>query len=272
MIVDRRQGLSRRLRRTARCLSEQVDPTPTLLARRLANRQLPPVALVSVYRRRNADRLRLLIDALPASTPVALWALDEPAPSLAGITIGQGRGGRFLLLNQLADRVRADGQWLVVADDDVELSAGGLPTLLRVAHVADLDLCQPAHRWDSFASWRFTRRVPLTCVRRTTFVEQGPLFVVSPRGQAHLLPLPETMGMGWGVEVLWLEVAEEAGLRFGIVDGVPARHVAPPAQAYDAAPERARALDVLYAHGHSHFADIQRELRRWRIPSLLDAS
>lgn len=272
LIPGGRRSPGRRVRRAARCLAEQVDPTPALLARQLAKAPLPPAALVCVYRRRNAALLRALIDAMPASAPIALWALDEPVPDLAGRTVGQGPGLRFPLLNQLARHVQADDRWLVVADDDVELSTGGLRTLLRVAQVAQLDACQPAHRWDSFASWRFTRRVPLTALRRTTFVEQGPLFVLSPKGQAHLLPFPEDMGMGWGVEVLWGEAVRREGLRFGIVDGVPARHVSPPAQTYDRTPEVGRVSDVLKAHGHSKFADIQQELRRWRIPAVPDPS
>lgn len=234
-------------------------------------------ALICVYRKNGSDHVRALIDGLPAST-VRLWSLDgEVPPDLADVTVGAGPGGRLTLLNRLVAALPqgAAAAGLVIADDDVRVEVGTLALLLDIARRLNLDVCQPAHLATSHSSWHFTRRRCLSVARRTTFVEQGPLLLLSAAAQDLLLPLPEDLSMGWGVEVRWSHQAEATGLRLGIVDAVGILHEAPAGGAYDRAVEEAVLAAEVSRAGLGDLRDLHRVLERvrpWHRTARLDDS
>ncbi|MBF6621049.1 MAG: glycosyltransferase [Patulibacter sp.] len=140
---------------------------------------------------------------------------------------------------------RIRGDWLLLVDDDVQLGPRFVDRLLGLAVAAGLDLAQPAHRRHGHAAWPITRREPGLLWRETTFVEIGPVTLLSRRAADVLLPFPAEAGMGWGLDAHWAAVAAEHGWRMAIVDGLPVTHrSAPPATAYrrDDAVEAARRL------------------------------
>jgi hypothetical protein len=59
--------------------------------------------------------------------------------------------------------------------------------------------------------------------------------VLSQRGRELVLPLPEDIGMSWGVEARWWQASRSGGARLGLVDAVAVRHLSPAAGAYDRA-------------------------------------
>jgi hypothetical protein len=185
------------------------------------------IALVAVYRSRHAERLRRLLETLHNSAVVRLWCLDEPPDSLGRVTEGHGPGTRFSLLNRLIDTIplseRLNG--LVVSDDDYSFRVGSLPQLVAAGRALSLDMWQPAHCASSWVSYPFVRRCTGTVLRRTTFVEQGPLLVLSARAQRALLPLPEDLGMGWGAEIRWADAIAASGLRLAIIDALAIEHL-----------------------------------------------
>ncbi|WP_210491561.1 glycosyltransferase family A protein [Patulibacter sp. SYSU D01012] len=129
---------------------------------------------------------------------------------------------------------RLDADWLLVVDDDVALDDGFLDRFLALAVAAELDLAQPAHRRHGHAAWPVTRRDPGSAWRQTTFVEIGPVTLLSRRAADVLLPFPADAGMGWGLDAHWAAVAAERGWRLGIVDALPVAHLdAPAGTAYD---------------------------------------
>lgn len=250
----------------ARHLVERGNPAPILLARRLRGISRPPVSLLSIYRGRNGSRLRAVLAGLPEAD-FTLWALDEPVPALRGWTIGSGPGTRTELLNRLwqAARPKLDSDaLLIVIDDDVAISARQLDLHLRACRAARLDLAQPAHRARSYTSWPFVRQRFDTYVRLTRFVEQGPLITLSRGGAEVLFPLPEELGMGWGLEALWSREAAH-GLRLGIVDAASMRHLAPVSQGYDREAQEAQRLAVLSEAGMSSYSELQVDDATWRI-------
>ena len=227
--------------------------------------QRPPVTALCIYRARNAAEVeRLLLDVMPTATDVRLWALDEVAPTLAGRTVGCGPGGKFPLLNRLvaAAHLPVD-RYLAVLDDDVRFVRGDLGVLLDRAIAADLQLVQPAHARRSHSSHPITRRRPLSCVRLTTFVEIGPVFLVAPPARERIVPFPEDEGMGWGLELRWSALRSD-GMRLGIVDDVSVRHLTPPTDSYDATDERKRVAKLLAAMGVTSMRDLQSTLATWR--------
>ena len=80
-----------------------IGPLPYLAALRHMPDKPPSATLVCVYRRQNLNNvLHLVGEAKRMAMHVRLWALDDPAPELARLTVGSGPGSRFQLLNRLA--------------------------------------------------------------------------------------------------------------------------------------------------------------------------
>lgn len=229
-------------------------------------------ALVGIYRRRNAEHVRRLIDeADDARWSTAWWALDEPDETLAEYTVGTGQGLRLPLLNETIARVPGRTDWLVVSDDDLVFTRGSLVSLLDMCKRAGFDLAQPA-RSDDNRTYEFnvahdiTRARNLSRARLTTFVEIGPLFVVSPSWRERIVPFPAERGMGWGLELEWYSLYLQ-GCRLGIVDAVRVKHLGTPGGAYDFRQSAHRVHEELAEHGFDGWQAVQRTVgvwRRWR--------
>lgn len=221
-----------RVKRLVGDATARIDPTRLALDSRPVTRR---TTVLCIYRRRNAGVLRELLRTVPQAT-VRLWSLDADVPAdLAPVTVGSGPGMRLALLNRLVADVPAEvrSEALVLVDDDVRLVVGDLPALIEAGQRLRLDLWQPAHLPSSFRSWPLNRRRNGVFARLVDFVEQGPLVVLSPPAQEVVLPLPEDLDMGWGVEVRWHLAARRTGLRLGIVDAVGMRHLGPVGTGYD---------------------------------------
>ena len=239
-----------------RGLAEALDrvPAPAL--------EPPPLRLALVYRARNAGTVAALLAGLPPGTDVRLWALDEAVPGLP--TAGVGPGLRFVLLNRLLAGAPDDGAWTVLADDDVRLVRGSLQQAAALCRAAGVDVGQPAHAWNSYVSHDHTRRRVLSLVREVWFVEQGPVVLLSPAARARVLPLPEDVGMGWGIEYRWSSLRRD-GLRLGIVDAVALRHLAPAGAGYDQAEARAVGHRLRREQGYGSVTELLRTTGVWRV-------
>jgi hypothetical protein len=224
-----------------------------------------PAAVYSVYRRRNAAVLeRLLAPALARNWTVGLWALDKPHSRLADFTAGSGPGMKFDLVNRLLEDTRPNPtQPVVVADDDAEFVRGDVASFLENMAAARLDLAQPAHVLRSNISHRITWRRPLSRARLTTFVEIGPLFAVTPEWRDRIMPFPQEIGMGWGLELDWMDLRAD-GCRLGIVDRTPIRHLSPFAAAYAPEDEIAKLTRLLDERGAPGWRGLRRTLGTWR--------
>jgi hypothetical protein len=197
---------------------------------RLAATQPPRRVLVlSIYRPgsllpRAASRLR----SDRHDVRFAFGATGEAETALAAETALTGlSGGKFENLNRLltAAPAVAEHDWLIVADDDVELAPRFLDRFVALCERLALDIAQPAQTMRSHAAWRVTRRRPLSLARRTDYVEIGPVTAFSCRAAAELTPFPE-LRFGWGLDNHWGALARERGWRLGIVDALPVRHEA----------------------------------------------
>lgn len=222
-------------------------------------------AVLSVYRHRNTSVVKRLLEApLAAGWPVALWALDEPAASLEPWTHGHGAGTKFELANGLAAELNLEpDDWVVVADDDAVFMRGSLVSFAETAAAAGLGLAQPAHALRSNISHRITWRRPFSNARLTTFVEIGPIFAVDPAWRDRVLPFPDGIGMGWGLELDWMDLRAD-GCRLGIVDATPVRHLARFASAYSPDEAFAELERRLEERGAPGWGDLRRTLATWR--------
>lgn len=221
-------------------------------------------AIVGIYRAANAEHVRrLLAPALEAGWTAAWWALDEPAPALERQTVGQGAGEKLPLLQQALDRHGPSAGALVLADDDVAFERGDVTGFLELARRAGLGLAQPAHVAGSEVSHGITRRRPRSKVRLTTFVESGPLVAIASDWVGRVTPLPTWRGMGWGIELEWIDLRRE-GCRLGIVDATPVVHLGAVGRGYDDTVLRARVREELAARGVSDWGPLQETLAVWR--------
>lgn len=257
------------MRRRAWDAAQRVDPSRLVLPRQP---EVGAVAIACVYRGRNAAVVQALLAAVPSAS-VRLWSLDGVVPDpLRDATVGTGPGSRLALLDRLAADVppHERNHGLVLADDDVRLVVGDLAQLLAVGRRAGFDLYQPAHVATSHASWAFNRRRALVAWRQVDYVEQGPLVVLSASAQRALLPLPDDLDMGWGVEVRWWQAARAAGLRLGIVDAVAMRHLTAAGGAYDRLAQESVLATEVTAGGLADITELHREHGRtlvWRAMS-----
>ena len=212
-------------------------------------REAPRRARLRRAARREPPRRRVLAVGIerPGSLMGAARAeLMRSRHAVDVVTAAQGERGKFENLNALlAAHPPARYDWLLVIDDDVALPRGFLDAFLCAAERTGLKLAQPAHRLHSHAAWPVTRRHPGATARETTFVEIGPVTAFHRDSFDVLLPFPEGLPMGWGLDVHWAAVAAEHGWPIGIVDATPIGHTQRPAgsgYARDAAQAQARAF------------------------------
>ena len=212
------------------------------------------VAVLGIYGGEGAELMAAAVRQLHDtrhSVEVALGALGGAAPDLAALTVGgQMAAGKLSNLNRLAEAAPAgDADWVLLLDDDVILPDRFLDRLLLLAERFELQLAQPALSRSSHTAWPVTRRCACL-LRRTRFVEMGPVVLMGRQAFATLAPFPEG-GMGWGVCLHWAAVAEREGWNVGIADAVPVRHdIRPPALGYDREEARAAARELLGAREH----------------------
>lgn len=217
--ADEALNLLARLRRTGRRLDD-----------RAARGEPRSVLALSIYRPESkliAPTARELV-ASRHHVRLAFGSTAAAHPELAAETVvADLEGGKFPNLNRVLEAIEADAparaDWILVVDDDVRLPRSFLDRFLALCEAFELDLAQPAQTLRSHAAWRVTRRRVRPLLRRTRFVEIGPVTAFSRRAAHELIPFPE-LRYGWGLELHWSARAEQSGWRLGIADAVPVRH------------------------------------------------
>jgi hypothetical protein len=191
--------------------------------------------------------------------------LERSRHDVALHTCAPAGAGKFENLNRLltAHPVE-DHDWLLVIDDDVELPRGFLDRMLLLCERFALDLAQPAHRHNSHAAWRVTRRRAGSVVRETEFVEIGPVTAFARSTFSTLLPFP-SLRMGWGLDLHWAALARERGWRCGVLDALAIGHrAAPAAGAYSREAAIAEARVFLAEHEYVSAREAQRTVTTHR--------
>ncbi|MDT8386616.1 MAG: hypothetical protein RQ736_03835 [Thiogranum sp.] len=235
---------------------------------RFGDCEMRPSTMLGVYRERHAASIIGLVEqARQRGMKIALWALDKPLPELSTCTVGCGPGPRMELLNRLWKAAgSADCHQLVITDDDISFTRGSLDQLLRAAITCEFGIAQPAHDWSSQYSYPINRKRPFLLARLTTFVEPGPMFVVTQPWINQVMPFPKNFGMGWGIWVLWLKL-QPKGCKLGIVDYVTVNHSSPVGTDYAPAlqVERHRVRSLLLEQNFQEAGDAQKTLGAWKM-------
>lgn len=225
----------------------------------------PATVVYGIYRRKNVPILAATMCQMEPETEVYLWALDAVADELEHCTVGSGPGSKFALLDQLMLQCPPPTDaYVVVCDDDVVFQRGTLGKAVQVMQGAGFGVAMPAQGPASYANWAVNYRRRLTRARRSGFVEIGPVFMVSPEWRPRVLPFPEGIGMGWGLELAWHKLIRE-GCRLGIVDAVPMVHCEPAGATYDRRGESDRLERAMREAGITDYeAEVATTYQSWR--------
>jgi hypothetical protein len=214
-------GLVLGIRATARALA--ADAVCNLLAAA----RLEPLRLRRAARglpRRRVLALAVAREDVPNLLPAARAELERSRHEVQFASTPVGGRGKFENLNRLLDaHPPGEADWLVMVDDDVELPRGFLDEFLFLAERFGLRLAQPAHRHRSHAAFSVTRRRPGQVVRRTSFVEIGPVIAFHRSVFETLLPFP-SLRAGWGLDAHWSALAAARGWPVGVIDATPVGH------------------------------------------------
>lgn len=171
------------------------------------------------------------------AVPHTVSSVSAPAP-------------KFSLLNRMLEDAD-DFDWIIVADDDVELPDGWLDRYIDVANRYDLALSQPARTRDSYIDHHIVAQAPGLLARRTRFVEIGPVVCLRRDAIPHIIPFEDDVEMGWGLDFIWPVRIEAAGLRMGIIDACPVAHtLRAPVKYYDRTDTERRMQRLLSAVEH----------------------
>ena len=223
-----KHGYSWRSRALGR-ITDRVFDLPLLLrgqARRLRER----AAMM--------PRRRILVASVEAPGRSAqldqvLRALRQTRHHVAIALVPMAARGKFQNINlalQAHDLQEFD--WLLVTDDDVAFPPRFLDTFIFLAELAGLQLCQPAHLFHSYVMFKLTYRRWNCLVRRTNFVECGPVTAFHRDIFPLVLPFPESR-WAWGVDLHWSEQLRQQNRALGIVDATPIEHLKPVGDAYN---------------------------------------
>lgn len=186
---------------------------------------------------------KIVEDLVRWDVDVHLWALEQVRPSLTRYTRGIGPSGRSAALNSMLQHA-GNAELILVIDDDVELGERFVPQFLTIARAIGADVAQPSLTHDSYHSYPITLQRLGCWARLTTFVEMGPVVLMTRDFLDMVGPFPSDSPMGWGADVAWAQFSREHGLRQAIVDACPVRHAfRPVASRYDNKHETA----VMYA-------------------------
>lgn len=218
--------------------------------------------MLVVGRQRGAPLIRAVARQF-AVRDLRVWALDGDLEGLEESTVGGGPGLKFDLLNRLLQlRPVPSDHWVAVVDDDVVLTRGSGQDLIRVGDRSGFDLFQPAHSLASIRSHDFVVARPFVRADLVSFVEIGPLFVISPEGRDRFLPFPDDIGMGYGLELEWWRLARH-GARLGLVSECRMVHCSPVAQTYSSAEEETRLALALAEEGFDRVQQLHVILLTW---------
>jgi hypothetical protein len=150
-----------------------------------------------------------------------------PEPELQELTqlVISKPTAKTTILNRLLQDVSIDDyEYIMILDDDIELSEGFTDRYLAIVSRRGYALSQPARTHNSYIDHYFVGQLLGIESRETNFVEIGPLCTLHRSAYPVLLPLNEDPPMGWGLDFVWPVQCHERGLSLGIVDVCPVDH------------------------------------------------
>jgi hypothetical protein len=228
------------------------------------------ILIVGVYEREsNAPHA---VRELRRSRHELRWALGSRSasahPDLCSETVAVGLdGGLFDNTNLLLAAAAEESyrpRWIIRVDSDVLFPRRWLDRFITLCDVFDLALAGPAYTRRSTVSYALTRRSARWLVRETEFVPAGAVVAFREDVACELLPFPDGIGQGWGLDMHWAHLALRREWRLGLVDVPPVRHETQVGETYDAHREAARGTEWLRNHPHRSIDEAAHVIARHR--------
>lgn len=201
------------------------------------------VLVLGVYLMDRENKIEHLVSSLAKPKKYLLdqkWITlfgDPPTQAVNQVTIRRkfGRTPKFELINYLLSTTAwEEYDYVLICDDDIELPQQFIDDFIDAQEELDFALAQPARTHNSYIDHPITEQVDRSLARETHFVEIGPITCFRRDMLKLVAPFDETAPMGWGLDFVWPRIAEQHGLKIGIVDATPVDHsMRPPVSSYD---------------------------------------
>ena len=182
---------------------------------------------MGIYRAANVDQVARRRPGAAGGWTSRLVGARLRGPTLADVTVGDGPGEKP---RSSTERSSARGlrRWVVLRDDDIAFRRGDVVELVGLrSRGLRYRAARPRAR---FA--REPRASPARCAglarapSRSSRAARSS--VVAPEWCERMLPLPDWRGMGWGLELEWMDLRAE-GCLLGVVDATRS----PPRRGWD---------------------------------------
>jgi hypothetical protein len=228
----------------------------------------PRVLFAGVYLADIENTAAHVTDVLSRSTHldiemrwIALTTKNAKTDVPGTVAVVRERTPKCVLINRLLEKFETF-DWVILCDDDVEIAEGFADALIAMADYADFALLQPARTLDSYIDHPIVGQFPGLLARQTHFVEIGPVVCLRRDAARLLLPFSPESAMGWGLDLVWPQRIESAGLRMGVIDAVPVAHrIRAPVTGYNYDAANAEMSRVLAANPHLEAADAMQILQ-----------
>jgi hypothetical protein len=113
--------------------------------------------------------------------------------------------------------------YVMLPDDDLLMTAGGINRIFELAVEHDLTMAQPAMSMDSFVSYPVLMKCPGFLLRYTNHLEcMSPCIKTSY--MKTLLPIIEKYVCGWGADHIWALLMEDPAFKCAVLDEVTMTH------------------------------------------------
>jgi hypothetical protein len=219
----------------------------------------PRVLICGVYIGDIENRVMHLVENFSASSLLDVtqrWCCmrgQPPSPVVAAVTtmVLPDYRPKWTVMGELINEDWMDYDLVIFCDDDIDIGEGFLDAFIALQQKYDFALAQPARTIRSGLGWTITRRRVFGRARQTNFVECGPLVSMDKRFLPLAIPFSHSSPMGWGYDFIWPVVAQQAGLKLGIIDATSIDHrLRPQHSLYDARTEYAKMMKFLEETPH----------------------
>jgi hypothetical protein len=245
-----------------------------MLEAQVIPRYRPKVLVLGVYMGDRHNLIDHLVPTLANSSHcevtqrwIAIGSVSK-RPDVIAVTVEEVRGRipKFTLINRLVSEADiAKHDYIMICDDDVTLPADFTDRFIGWQQRCDFALAQPARTWNSYVDHSFVRRSFWSKARETRFVEIGPIFCMSRMMAKLIVPFDQTSAMGWGYDLVWPVIAQQHGMKLGIVDDAAIEHcIRARGALYQASGEIDSMAAMLSQREHLHARDAFVVLQRFR--------
>ena len=191
------------------------------------------VLIAGIYLSDKKNAIEHIFDNLSQSKNfrvVQRWAAlggEAPSAKIDAVTVLKSRESipKMMLLNKILSGEDIEKyDYVMICDDDVILPDNFVDDFFGLQRRYDFAAAQPARTHNSYLDHFIVERLDGLKARQTRFVEIGPVISFRRDIIPLIFPFDQSSPMGWGFDFVLPCIAEEHGMRIGIIDATPVDH------------------------------------------------